>query len=188
MIPEVFRKILLDVGVVLGGVSEEEAEDLVRRIAAARSVFVAGVGRSGLMARAFAMRLMHVGRPTYVVFDPTTPPIAAGDLLVLCSGSGRTSSMVAIAERARAAQASIALITAAIISPLGALASTRVLIPPHVESPRPGQVVSEPEILQPVRTLFEQSLLLFLDSLILALMGRLGVTATEMEARHTDLE
>jgi 6-phospho-3-hexuloisomerase len=188
MISETLRKILFDVGVVVGGISDDEVLDLVERIVKARSVFVGGVGRSGLMARAFAMRLMHVGKTTHVVFDPTTPPILTEDLLVLCSGSGRTSSMIAIAERAQAAGAPLALVTSAIISPLGSLADTRVLLPPHIESPKPGEIISEPEIMQPVRTLFEQSLLLFLDALVLLLMGRLGVTAEEMEARHTDLE
>ncbi len=36
-------------------------------------IFVTGLGRTGLMARGFAMRLMHLGRRVYHVGDVITP-------------------------------------------------------------------------------------------------------------------
>ena len=64
-------------------------------------IFVAGAGRSGLCMRAFGMRLMHLGKTVYVVGETTTPSIAATDLLILGSGSGRTASLLAMAEQAQ---------------------------------------------------------------------------------------
>ena len=69
------------------------------------------MGRSGFMMRGFAMRLMHMGYTTYVVGETTTPAILEGDLLVLGSGSGKTSSLVAMANKAKEMGAKIALIS-----------------------------------------------------------------------------
>ncbi len=67
---------------------------------AAQRVFVAGEGRSGFMAKAFAMRLMHLGLPVHVVGETTTPSVADGDVVVGVSGSGTTAGTVRVAEQA----------------------------------------------------------------------------------------
>ncbi len=41
---------------------------------------------------------------------------------------------------------------------------------------------------QPLGTLFEQSMLILCDSLVLALMRRTGVSAAQMFAHHANLE
>ncbi len=41
---------------------------------------------------------------------------------------------------------------------------------------------------QPMGSLFEQSLMLVLDSLVLCLMDRIGMSAQEMFSRHANLE
>lgn len=69
-----------------------EAERFAELLQRSGKIFVAGAGRSGLMGRAFAMRLMHVGRSAYVVGETVTPGIEAGDVLVLGSGSGETKA------------------------------------------------------------------------------------------------
>ena len=60
-----------------------------------------GAGRSGLVAKAFAMRLMHLGFTAYVVGETITPAMRPKDLLVIFSGSGRTKTIADIAETAR---------------------------------------------------------------------------------------
>jgi 6-phospho-3-hexuloisomerase len=40
-----------------------------------RGVLVVGMGRSGLVARGFAMRLRHLGLHSYVLGETITPPV-----------------------------------------------------------------------------------------------------------------
>lgn len=146
-------------------------------------VFVAGKGRSGLMMRAFAMRLMHLGLMAHVVDDVTTPALAAGDLLVIGSGSGATPTLVRYAERAKSLGAELALVTAATDSPIRALADHALVL--AAASPR---VAGSVESIQPMANLFEQALLLVLDVLVMRMMQARGMTTVEMMTRHANLE
>ncbi len=185
-------RLLAELARMLKGVSGEETAVFVREVAAARRVFVAGAGRSGLVMRAFAMRLMHLGKDVHVVGDVTAPPLGRGDLLVIGSGSGKTESMVGVAGRAAAAGARVALITSAILGPLAALAHLRVrmppILPPELLSAPQAGTHADPALFQPMRTLFEQALLLWLDGVVVALMAPLGATPEAMEARHQNVE
>ncbi|MEM2817946.1 MAG: SIS domain-containing protein, partial [Archaeoglobaceae archaeon] len=60
----------------------EKLNSFIRFIEEAERIFVVGIGRSGLVAKAFAMRLMHLGYKAFVIGETTTPRIEAGDLLV----------------------------------------------------------------------------------------------------------
>ena len=62
-------------------------------------MFCAGAGRSGFQVKGFAMRLMHMGISSYVVGETCTPNIKEGGLLVICSGSGETKSLVNHAKK-----------------------------------------------------------------------------------------
>jgi 6-phospho-3-hexuloisomerase len=167
-------------------VSGEEVDRLVAAVAQAKRVFVVGAGRSGLMMKAFAMRLMHLGVSTFVVGETTTPAIASGDLLMAGSGSGRTAGVVAVAKRAKAKGARLAVVTAAPESPLGALAELTVRI--YAPTPKAVEKAPAESSVQPMGTLFEQSLLVLLDVVILALMERAGKDSDTMFAQHSDLE
>ncbi|MGA2762183.1 MAG: 6-phospho-3-hexuloisomerase [Spirochaetia bacterium] len=170
---------------VLALVSAEEMARLAAAIRAAHSVFVAGAGRSGLAMRGFAMRLMHMGIKSYVVGDVTTPALAEGDILVVGSGSGSTSSLVAVAEQAVRRGGAVALLTINPDSPLGKMAGTTVRIPaPSPKASAGGSVKSR----QPMATLFEQSLGVLLDSCILLLMEETGISEQKMFERHANLE
>ncbi len=170
---------------VLAKVNAEEMRRLVAAIRGARAVFVAGAGRSGLAMRGFAMRLMHLGKTTYVVGDVTTPALASGDLLVVGSGSGSTSSLVAVAEQARTHGGSVALLTIDPGSPLGKLAAVVIRVPaPSPKSAVGGGLRSA----QPMATLFEQTLGVLLDSSVLLLMEEAGISEQKMFERHANLE
>lgn len=171
----------------LGGVDDGAVEALVDQIEQASSIFVAGAGRSGLAVRAFAMRLMHMGRQVYVVGETTTPNITDRDLLLIGSGSGATESLVAVAGRARHKfNAQIALVTIFPKSPIGQLADTVVTIAAPT-SKAPGQAQTTTSI-QPMGSLFEQSLFLLLDIVVLRLMDRAGQDSKTMFTRHANLE
>lgn len=149
-------------------------------------IFVAGAGRSGLCMRALGMRLMHLGKTVYVVGETTTPSIGASDLLILGSGSGRTASLLAMAEKAQRVGAQVLLFTTDEESPLTVLSNFRVVIPaPSLKS---AEGEHGPVSIQPMGTLFEQSMLILCDSLIVGLMQRTGVSASQMFERHANLE
>ena len=161
----------------------ERAVDLLD---SAPRVFVTGAGRSALAMRGFAMRLMHQGTAAYVVGDVTTPAIAAEDLLVVGSGSGRTPGVLLHVETAKKLGARVILVTIVPGSPIGALADAVVSIPaPSPKAENAGRtVVSQ----QPLGSLFEQSLLLVCDAMILASMRRHGIDPDDMMRRHANLE
>jgi 6-phospho-3-hexuloisomerase len=169
---------------VIACVRQVSAESLVQAevlMEMAPRIFVAGAGRSGLCMRAFGMRLMHLGKTVYVVGETITPSIAAADLLILGSGSGRTTGLLAMAEKARNQGAQIMLFTTDATSPLARLADHRIVIPAPSLREAEGS-------LQPMGSLFEQSLLILCDSLILVLMQHIGVDAAQMLQRHANLE
>lgn len=156
---------------------------LSEALSSAPRIFVAGKGRSGLMMRAFAMRLMHLGLAVHVVDDVTTPALAASDLLIIGSGSGTTATLVRYAERAKALGAGLALVTTAPASPIGALAEYVLVL--AAATPRvPGSAPS----IQPMANLFEQSLLLVLDILVMRMAQARGQTTADMMTRHANLE
>ena len=171
-----------EIGDVVGNLDQQQLAAMVEAILAAKRVFVCGAGRSLLMMRAFAMRLMHIGVEAYVVGETISPAIASGDLLIAGSGSGQTRVTLATIQAAAARGARTAVITAHRDSDIAGACDLLVIVP----APVTGAVDSTSS--QPPGSLFEQSLLVVGDGLILRLMERLGTTIEQMRARHTKLE
>ena len=156
-------------------------ERVIAAVASATRIFVFGEGRSGLALRMGAMRLVHLGKVVHVVGDATTPAISGGDLLITASGSGTTPVTVLIAEQARAAGALILAITA---NPASRLASLVDLV---LELPTPSKTGDSCRAsVQPGGSLFEQSLLVLLDTMFLILAGESA--ADQIARRHANLE
>lgn len=160
------------------GLPRGEADSLAAAVRDARRVFLSGMGRSGLMMRAFAMRLMQLGISVHVVGDTTTPSIQKGDLLVVGSRFGRSGSLAHFVEIARREGARVAVVTMDPSTPLGQQADIVATIP--VPEGGPSR--------QPLGTLFEQSLLVYLDAVVLLLKRSLHKTERAMRKRHTNLE
>ena len=147
----------------------------------ARRVFLYGRGRSGFVARAFAVRLMHLGYQTYVVGETITAPVARDDVVILVSGSGTTYPVVMTAELGRRQGATVVSITAQPDSEIARLAHVVIpLVPPDSNGERAK--------LAPLGTLFETSAWLFFDAVVALLMQRLGETEASMRKRHATLE
>lgn len=173
---------------LLVAIDEEAAVALADEVLRASRIFATGAGRSGLVVRGYAMRLMHLGLAAYVVGEVTTPAIGGNDLLLAASGSGRTRGVLQIAQSAQAAGARVACITTDRDSPLARL-SDRLLVlpashPKSGSSPHAGTIASA----QPLGSLFEQSLWLFCDIHVALLKERLGETEESLFARHANLE
>lgn len=110
-------------------ITDEEAEKLVDGILESKKVFVAGVGRSGFMAKSFAMRMMHMGINSYVIGETVTPNFEKDDILIIGSGSGGTKSLVSVAEKAKSIGGKIAAVTIFPDSTIGQLADITIKLP-----------------------------------------------------------
>jgi 6-phospho-3-hexuloisomerase len=168
---------------VLQAVSHSAVAQLLQAISTAKRIFVEGEGRSGLAIRMAAMRLMHLGLQDYVVGETITPSIQAGDLLITCSGSGETEGVTAIATRAKAIGAEVAVITTQANSTLGKMANILIQLDAAAK-----QDQSQQQSKQFAGSLFEQSTLLLCDALFYLLTQSLDKSNETLWARHTNLE
>jgi 6-phospho-3-hexuloisomerase len=175
--------------------SDSETEAFLSEIKGAERVYVMGAGRSGLVAKAFAMRLMHLGFIAYVVGETITPAMRANDLLVIFSGSGRTKTIADIAETAKEIGGRIALITSNRESKIGRMADSIVFIENHRDEV--GDDTAEFEIRQmtgenksfaPLGTLFETAAMVFADACISRLMEISKIDEKELKDRHANIE
>ena len=170
------RSVAGELTALAAAVDEAELSALRDAVLAAQRVYVTGAGRSGLVARAIAMRLMHIGLAGFAVGEVTTPGIAAGDLLICISARG-SGSITAQARTARDQGAAVALITTATGTPLVDLAGWTVLLPVR------AGVATE----QHAGSLFEQGALIVGDVLCRAVQTALGVPTAELDRRHANL-
>lgn len=164
-------------------INEQQVADLARHLSHPGRVFVAGAGRSGLVLRMAAMRLMHLGLTVHVAGDTTTPAISSGDLLLVASGSGTTSGVVKAAETAAKAGARIAAFTTNPDSPLAGLADAVVVIPAAQKTDHGSSVTR-----QYSGSLFEQVLFLTTEAVFQSLWDNTDVPAEELWLRHANLE
>ena len=171
----------------------KQVSSFVRALLRARRVFVVGAGRSGLVAKTFAMRLMHLGLNTHVVGETVTPALRKGDMLVAVSGSGETTLTVTAAKVAKRIGAKIAAITSYHKSKLARLADLVVVIPGRRRTESTSDYVrrelsGEYASLAPLGTIFEITTMVFLDGVVASLMHELGEKEEDLRARHAILE
>jgi 6-phospho-3-hexuloisomerase len=165
---------------VLARVDGERVEELAEAVRRARRVYLAGQGRSGLVGRMLAMRLMHLGLETHVVGEATAPAVGPGDLLIAISATGSTPTTLHQADRAVRAGAALAVLTAAIDGPLAQRAGVVVGVPTGSSGGVPTT--------QHAGSLFEQATLLVGDALAGVLQRRLGLDDAALDARHGNLQ
>ncbi len=155
--------------------SLKEFEDVILN---ANNIFVAGIGRSGLVARAFAMRLMHVGFSTYVVGETISPSIFENDCLIIISGSGETNTVVSATEIAKERGSKVLVVTSFPDSTLGKLADCCLLVKGRINQERDDENYLKRQIhgnytsLTPLGTAFELTALVFLDAIVFDLMEK----------------
>lgn len=175
-------------------IQDDEVDRLIAAIRGARRVFVMGAGRSGLVAKAFAMRLMHLGFQSYVVGETITPSFGREDVMVIFSGSGRTRTVVDIATTAKEIGGTLCVVTA---NPNGGVATMADVVV-EIESNRDAtddsaeferrQMTGEHKSFAPLGTLFETTAMVFADAVISRLMELGEVSEGQMKPRHTNLE
>lgn len=179
------NQITTEIKQALSRVNDQEAASLREALLSGSRIFIAGRGRSGLQMKGAAMRLMHLGLQVFVIGDVTTPAISSSDLLLIGSGSGSTASLVQFAEKAKSVGAKIALITTNANSIIAGMADHVITIPaptPKVKEKRDFTSI------QPMGTLFEQSLGILMDSLIIQCMEQANKNSERMFSLHANLE
>ncbi len=170
---------------VLGGVKAREIASFEKEILESNRAFVTGLGRTGLMMRGFAMRLMHLGRRVYHVGDVITPAIRQGDVLVIGSRTGASPILSFYIEIARAAHARVVIVTANRQSRAARAADVVLGIDDRaVVEARKRR--AEPYL--PLGSLYEQALLLVLDQVVVDLMDALDLTERDLARIHTRFE
>ncbi|MDC3418209.1 6-phospho-3-hexuloisomerase [Aquibacillus salsiterrae] len=181
---EWLSKIIIELNETVNFIDDQEAENLVNTIAESTKVFVAGSGRSGFMGKSFAMRMMHMGIESHVIGETTTPNFEKDDLLIIGSGSGETKYLVSIAEKAKKIGGKIAVVTLNPDSTIGNLADLTLKLPGALKD----QTESTYKTVQPMGSLFEQTLLLVYDAIILRFMEKKGLNSNNMYGKHANLE
>ncbi|XGV97674.1 MAG: 6-phospho-3-hexuloisomerase [Leptolyngbya sp. BL-A-14] len=168
---------------VLKKISQATVLQLAQTILQVKRIFVLGEGRSGLVIRMVAMRLMHLGLQVYVVGETTTPSIQQEDLLIACSGSGSTGIVSAISSKAKDVGAIVVAVTTKMESTLAQIANLVI----KIDAPtKEGQNHQQSQ--QFAGSLFEQATLLLFDALFYVLSQRLNKSADALLALHTNLE
>ncbi len=181
------RDILIELSTDAQRISQAEVEAVEDLIIKANRVFLAGAGRSGFVARAFANRLMHLGVTVYFVGEPTTPAIRKGDLLIVGSASGTTRGMVLNAETAKREGAKIATLTINREGTIGQMADAVILIPGSSSRSKEKTADKAPSI-QTNGNSFEQLAWLIYDSMAVDLKKALQQTQEMMDHRHANME
>lgn len=175
-----------EISEIQANISEESIECLVEKICQAKKIFVSGAGRSLLMLRGFAMRLMHIGFDVYVVGDTITPAYTEEDLLILGSASGETSSLINQAKKAKKIGGIIALVSIFEDSSIAEYADLVVKVPAYTDK-LPESEENKKNIL-PGGSMFEICMLVLFDSLIIPLGEKQGVSTNKYFDRHANLE
>ena len=168
-------------------------------VVSAKRVYVAGAGRSGFIAKAFGLRLLHLGYDVYVVGETITPALHAGDTMVVFSGSGETHSMVSIAGIVKDLGGTVGLITASSDSKISKIADCIVNLgdltgyyrkygSPFEVRQLTGEYRSVNTAFAPLGTLFETMALVFSDAVISGMIEVKKAEIPDMQRRLANTE
>ncbi len=184
------RQILKKIKAITDRINEEDFRKFINEIKKAPRIYIIGYGRSGLVARAFAMRLVHLRKKVFVIGETVTPAMRAGDVLLAVSGSGETPMVVEVARAAKRLKGRIIAVTKRKKSPLSDLSDLCVIIP----TPETLKSADHYEVRElagfpspPLGSLFEISALIFFEACVVALMIELGIKEEEMREIHANL-
>lgn len=178
------KQTLNELSLVADRLDAESISALIDEIMSAHKIVLAGVGREGLATRFFAMRLMHLGFDSHWLWDDTAPGAGAGDLVIMTNGSGEIPHLDVVAEAVKTAGATLVVVTGVPTGRTAQRADRVVFVPASVYKGEGNLVPSK----HPMGTLFEQSVLITFDEIVLLLAERLGITHAEMADRHRNYE
>lgn len=174
----------------------DQLREFMDLIIKAKHVFIHAVGREGIALRGFAMRLAHLGKRVYWLFDDTTIGMHEGDLFIISAGGGDVGVHRWICDKASKSGATVAMLTAL---PEGNLvqkyadftlfihATAFVADTGEDMSSLPQQHDVVPTV-QPMGNLYEQHIFFLMDIVAVLLKDAMGLTYDDMEAYHRNVE
>ena len=175
------QKLILDrLSEILSVTDKSQAQKLKDLLDDAGRIFVGGAGRSGLVSRFFAMRLVHSGYNVNMVGEIVTPAAKSGDLLVVISGSGGTKTLLPILETAKSKGAKIAVISQKSSSAMADMADLTVQVGNDDAFPLTKGM--------PMGSQFELATLLYLEAVVGEIIFDKDLTEEGMRAVHANLE
>lgn len=180
---ELMNRLAAEIADLALRIDSAQIDGLCAAILKAKRIFVSGRGRSGYISKCFAMRLTHLGLTCYCIDETNTPAVAAGDIVVICSGSGETEALVAMGRHCLRIGAELALVTANAESSLAELAGAVLVIPAYTSKLK-NSVPTE----HIMGGQFEDSMLLALDTCAIVMQRELGTTEDEMMRLHKNIE
>ncbi|HYN53417.1 MAG TPA: 6-phospho-3-hexuloisomerase [Methylotenera sp.] len=175
------QKLILDrLTTILSETDNSNVAKLIKLVDEAGRIFIGGAGRSLLVSRFFAMRLVHAGYKVNMIGEIVTPAIKAGDLLVLVSGSGGTETLLPFVKKAKSVGAKLVVVSMKKSSPMADAADLTIQIGNDSSFPLTKGM--------PMGSQFELSTLLFLEAVIGDIIEAKGLTEEGMRAIHANLE
>jgi 6-phospho-3-hexuloisomerase len=168
--------ILREIQDVLARVDDSIVDEIVNSIISAKKVFVYGVGRSGLVGKAFAVRLVQMGLNVHFIGETTTPIVEATDLVIIISNTGETMSAVQTANIVRRVGAKVISVTSNMHSKLAQAANVSLELTTVKDEQR--------RKITPLGTLFEDSAFVLFDSIVPVIMSKLGQNEASLRRRH----
>jgi 6-phospho-3-hexuloisomerase len=184
MVKDLAKGVLKEIEEVFELLDEKPIKALIHEILGAKKIILIGVGREGLATRAFTMRLMHLGFDAHWIWDDTTPQLNKDDLLIATTGSGEIGHIHYVVERAKSVGARIAVVTGDNTRKTAKLADVEVFVPATVYLGTVNTVKSS----QIMGNLFEQSLLLMFDCIVLEIINSRQMDIPSIVRRHRNLE
>ena len=188
------RLIIENLKEVIDKLDREAIKAMLQKTIDGNRVFVMGAGRSRLVAKAFAMRLMQLGLSVYVVGETTTPAVLPQDVVIAISRSGETRTITDLGKSAKDIGSTLLTITSKKDSTLGKISDIAVIIPSKMknDSEEAGYLErhmrSDYKNMPPLGTSFEITALVFLDSVVSQLIMLTGASEAELKSRHTNIE
>ncbi len=161
---------------ILANGDEKSIEEVIRLLLTSDKVFIYGAGRSGLIGKAFAIRLVQLGLKVFFIGETTTPIVDDTDVALIISNTGETMSAIQTANIIRRVGAKVIVITSKKLSKLAHAGNVVVTLDPELDD---GDAA-----LAPLGTLFEDSTLIFLDGIIAQIMEKRKETESKMRGRH----
>lgn len=191
---EVFTKVakefFADLEKTCQELSEGEIERVISLISSAKAIFVAAVGHSNMIAQVLTMKLNHLGKRAYPVFDIINPPFGPGDLLIVVSQSGETDTLITLAQKAKTLGGMVLVFTAQPLSTLARLGDGVLKIGVKHEGLdfRWLGKISDVRHGNLSGALFGMALYVIIYALISILMEQWGENAESFDARHANLQ
>ncbi|MFM0285927.1 phosphoheptose isomerase family protein [Paraburkholderia megapolitana] len=181
-LPEWAANACRELQAVVAAVAVEDVDALCGLLAQAGVIALHGLGREGLMMRAFSMRLFHLGLRATPVGDMALPAVGGGDLFIASAGPGHFDTVAALMRIAQAAGAKTVLFTAEPDAPLRHCADLTIVLPARTMAHTSGPLAL------PMGSAYEGGLFLLCEYIVAQLAGRLDVDEASMRAWHTNLE